>query len=1051
MEKIIRLITAAAVLLTLTVSMITAPVMAAAEVSADFRNDSMLQEVSKAGVDITLDNTSGGSKKTYDITVTIFDLTAWADGETPAKYTSAQVIKETVGIEGGAKQTLKVDIPRKGYLAVDVKVESDGSTLLNEARELCLIEYYKKQFMDEYSAIGFNAHMEEKEIEAMKKAGILNYRAEISWAGAERSPGVYTFDNIDKTVRLADENGIKTHLLIDYSNEIWVPTPDSDTIQSHRRASFMGAHTKEQVDAFARYAKEVVKRYPTVKTVEIYNEPSFSYWQPHNDYKSLDYATFAKVVSMAIKEVRPDVTVMGGSFAFGGSPTAYRFMDDFFSEGTLDYVDGVAYHPYYGNDPYMTIDAGDAESVENPPYSQWLGGITFIGGKVDEHVYKQGGFKDVYDTETGFHTAPNKAQSTDEIFMEQAKNMVKQFLYEIELGRPLTTVYNFRNSGTDALDGEHNWGVITGDDMPKPSFASVSQLTNVLNGSTFIGDVDLGDPKVKALLFQKDGKPLIAAWTTRTYTTDELYTKTINISNEKAEDMYGNKMDTLTLTNSPMYIYGVSDDYYANSLTTNTQKYYSRLLTQVNNDEISAVLTDILAVNTLPASDTALELLNKNYALGISLAEQYKNGQLNLTSNEFMAALFDIHNAGKQLGHLYSAALVNEGKSLAFSNEAVKTAENKINNKLNKLYYTQMKISEELLRHAKRHSGKAEFLSAPDYYPQNSGKLTNTAFEQLMSEKLSEWASVISDFEEVNDYASVVMYADFEGRPAQNKMDINRGGRKTAEITIDNTKRMRAINNITAVIIDDMGRYLYESPSFNIQSSKIGTVSMEVYVPGDIKPGKHIFKIALLENDKIISQKGLGINVVDTMVSSSSLIDIFTAPWAVDAINKMVGIGVINGMGGNLFRPDNSVTREQFTKMVVEMFGIEIGSQSCSFSDVASGEWYYEYIAAAENAGIIKDRQGYFGVSEPMTRQDMALMIGSALELRIGELSGYEHMFSDNDSIAGYAAKSILSLVGKGVIKGYEDNTFRPLNNSTRAEAAQMLYNVYEAFEFENQ
>ena len=50
--------------------------------------------------------------------------------------------------------------------------------------------------------------------------------------------------------------------------------------------------------------------------------------------------------------------------------------------------------------------------------------------------------------------------------------------------------------------------------------------------------------------------------------------------------------------------------------------------------------------------------------------------------------------------------------------------------------------------------------------------------------------------------------------------------------------------------------------------------------------------------------------------------------------------------------------------------------------------------------------------------------------------------FADKNEIAGYAQEAVQYLQQRGIISGYEDNSFGPKNNATRAEVAVMLYSI---------
>lgn len=169
--------------------------------------------------------------------------------------------------------------------------------------------------------------------------------------------------------------------------------------------------------------------------------------------------------------------------------------------------------------------------------------------------------------------------------------------------------------------------------------------------------------------------------------------------------------------------------------------------------------------------------------------------------------------------------------------------------------------------------------------------------------------------------------------------------------------------------------------------------------------------------------------------------DIGNFSWASEAIEELYYAGIINGMEAGVFNPSGKVTREQFSKMVVQLFGISTKNANTNFLDVKSDAWYAPYINAALQAGYIQGQSGeYFGVGESIMRQDMATILYRALgdQNRKAVLD-----FTDNDNIAGYAQDAIAELVGLGVINGYEDGSFNPRGTATRAEAAKMIYGVY--------
>ena len=147
-------------------------------------------------------------------------------------------------------------------------------------------------------------------------------------------------------------------------------------------------------------------------------------------------------------------------------------------------------------------------------------------------------------------------------------------------------------------------------------------------------------------------------------------------------------------------------------------------------------------------------------------------------------------------------------------------------------------------------------------------------------------------------------------------------------------------------------------------------------------------------------------------------------------------------MEEGVFNPAGNVTREQFSKMVVQLFELSTGSTKTDFLDVNPTAWYAPYVKAALDAGYVQgESKEYFGIGVPIMRQDMAVILYRALGSQNKAVS---IDFTDKDNIAPYAEEAIAELVGLGAINGYEDNSFKPRGTATRAEAAKMIWSIYK-------
>ncbi len=174
--------------------------------------------------------------------------------------------------------------------------------------------------------------------------------------------------------------------------------------------------------------------------------------------------------------------------------------------------------------------------------------------------------------------------------------------------------------------------------------------------------------------------------------------------------------------------------------------------------------------------------------------------------------------------------------------------------------------------------------------------------------------------------------------------------------------------------------------------------------------------------------------------------DTFRAAWAQESIEALAAREVVTGTGNNLFNPTGHITRGEFIAMLMNAFELVDSDAISTFTDVKQGAWYYSAVASAEKLGITAGKaNGTFGVNDRITRQDMAV-----LAYRVSQLVGIklnspsEWNFKDAGSIAGYAKEAITAMKSSGIINGVGDNLMAPEKNTTRAEAAVIIYNLFK-------
>lgn len=169
--------------------------------------------------------------------------------------------------------------------------------------------------------------------------------------------------------------------------------------------------------------------------------------------------------------------------------------------------------------------------------------------------------------------------------------------------------------------------------------------------------------------------------------------------------------------------------------------------------------------------------------------------------------------------------------------------------------------------------------------------------------------------------------------------------------------------------------------------------------------------------------------------------DLESVAWAAAHINKLTDIGVLNGDGTGAFRPNDSVTRAEFVKMIVTAFSIPMGDTKTNFTDVPADAWFAPYIAAAANCGIVTGVTATeFDTDAMITRQDLTVLCSRAAAWASLTLHGESSAVPrDLDQVADYAKFAVSEFYAANIIGGDENGAFWPVRSATRAEAAKIV------------
>ena len=131
--------------------------------------------------------------------------------------------------------------------------------------------------------------------------------------------------------------------------------------------------------------------------------------------------------------------------------------------------------------------------------------------------------------------------------------------------------------------------------------------------------------------------------------------------------------------------------------------------------------------------------------------------------------------------------------------------------------------------------------------------------------------------------------------------------------------------------------------------------------------------------------------------------------------------------------------------MAVGVLSLETVETSL-FSDVEQQSWYYGYVGAAAQSGIVTGvGAGLFSPEQEITREDAALIAVRMLSSKGVELEG-TWTFSDAAEISDYAAGAVNALAANGILTG-DGGKMRPQDSISRAEAAALFSRLISVME----
>jgi len=165
--------------------------------------------------------------------------------------------------------------------------------------------------------------------------------------------------------------------------------------------------------------------------------------------------------------------------------------------------------------------------------------------------------------------------------------------------------------------------------------------------------------------------------------------------------------------------------------------------------------------------------------------------------------------------------------------------------------------------------------------------------------------------------------------------------------------------------------------------------------------------------------------------------------WARPFITALAARGIVNGFPGGYFRPDEPVTRAEFSALLQAAFGQPPGESTVKYQDVPDDFWGVPAINRATQTGFL---QGYpdntFRPEQEIPRAQVLVALASGLNLAPpADSAQVLQTYKDAAQIPNYATEKVAAATTAGLVVNHpEPSLLNPNVNATRAEVATMIY-----------
>ena len=185
-------------------------------------------------------------------------------------------------------------------------------------------------------------------------------------------------------------------------------------------------------------------------------------------------------------------------------------------------------------------------------------------------------------------------------------------------------------------------------------------------------------------------------------------------------------------------------------------------------------------------------------------------------------------------------------------------------------------------------------------------------------------------------------------------------------------------------------------------------------------------------------------------VSAAQFQDI-QGSWARESIEQLNQKNIIGGYPDGNFKPNNSITRAEFSAVLAKALGLNVMPVTASsFSDVPSSYWATPAIQTVKQAGMINGYpDGTFGPMRPITRAEAIAVVVNAAKVPMPDDAQTDQIlaaYGDRAQVPQWAKRGVAASIQSGLYASSPMSMYRiaPLQPATRADVSAMLYKQWQ-------